>query len=255
MDKNLYLQIYSVRDQMENPENYQKVFDALASYGYKGFQTAGTPADLDAYVAAANKAGLKVIGTHTAFDNLLDAAKAKELHEKLGTTHAGIGGLPNMWGNEWAPEFVNSSLENLHKAVETLDKLGLTFTYHHHSVEFLKLGNETFMDILVKEFAGTSFTFCLDTYWLAHAGVEVREWLEKLEGRVHILHLKDKGIPVGKNDGVITELGNGNLNFRNIIKTAEATGVQYLCYEQDNGFAVDSLDSAKRSAEYFYSII
>lgn len=255
MNKNLYLQIYSVRDQMADTENREKVFDALASYGFKGFQTAGAIEDVDAYAAAAKKAGLEIIGTHTAFDNLLDADKAESLHSKLGAKYAGIGGLPNMWGNDFSPEFVKTSIDNLHKIVENLDSLGLTFTYHHHSVEFVKLGGESFMDILEREFRNTSFSFCLDTYWLSHAGVEVREWLEKLAGRVHILHLKDKAIPAGKNDGVITELGNGNLNFKSIIKTAEETGVEYLCYEQDNGYAENSLDSAKKSAEYFYSII
>lgn len=255
MDKNLYLQIYSVRDQMEDPANHEKVFNALASYGYKGFQTAGAIADVDAYVAAANKAGLKVIGTHAPIEKLLDAEVAEELHAKLGTKYAGIGGLPGMWGNDFSPEYVNSSIDKLHKIVENLTSKGLIFTYHHHSIEFAKVRGERFIDILEREFKGTNFTFCLDTYWVANAGGDVREWLEKLAGRVHILHLKDKAVPVGTNDGVITELGNGNLNFKSIIKTAEDTGVKYLCYEQDNGFVKDSLDSAKRSADYFYSII
>ena len=66
---------------------------------------------------------------------------------------------------------------------------------------------------------------------------------------------KDKGIPFGSNDGDITELGNGNINFKEVIRVAEAIGVQDYCYEQDRNFVVNSLESAKQSAEYFFSII
>lgn len=256
MDKNLYIQIYSVRDKMQTPESVESTLKALASYGYKGFQTAGNiKVDAERYPKLLKETGLKVIGTHTALETLEDADAAAEYHAKLETNYAGVGAMPGIFSPNFTKEDFRTAVDKMHSVVENLAKKNLIFTYHHHSSEFAKIGNETMMDIMVREFANENFTFCLDTYWLVHAGVEIREWLEKLAGKVHILHLKDKGIPFAINDATITELGNGNINFKEVIKIAQATGVKHLCYEQDNGFAVDCLDSAKKSAEYFYSII
>ena len=79
---------------------------------------------------------------------------------------------------------------------------------------------------------------------------------EKLAGWVDILHLKDKEVAFGSNDGHITEVGSGNLDFASIIKTAEATGVKHLCVEQDTwplGF--DSIDCVKKSYDYLAKLL
>ncbi|MDR9824700.1 hypothetical protein RCJ22_03655, partial [Vibrio sp. FNV 38] len=137
---------------------------------------------------------------------------------------------------------------------EALKPYGMKFTFHHHSREFAKVGNDIIMDILAREMNPETTSFVLDTCWLQNGAVSVVEWIEKLAGRVDILHLKDRGIPNGSNDGVITELGNGNINFKAVIKAAENAGVKEYCYEQDNNFKVNSLESAKQSAEYFFSL-
>jgi len=251
MNKGLSIQAYTVRDKMTTAA---ETFKALASFGYVGVQTAGFPTTPEDYAAAAKAAGLRVIGTHADFDLLMNTPETVRIHQLLGTKNAGIGGMPGLWNKDFSKKDLDSCIEKANTVGENLSKYGMRFTYHHHAVEFGRIGNETMMDILVRELDPKNTSFVLDTYWLQHGGVCITEWLEKLSGRVDILHLKDKGIPFASNDGIITEMGSGNINFREVIRVAEATGVEDLCYEQDANFTVSSLESARQSAAYFRSI-
>ena len=255
MKRELSIQAYTVRDRMTTAEQTADTFKQLASFGFTGIQTAGFPTTAEDYAAAAKTAGLRIVGTHASFDLLMDTAEAVRVHNILGTTNAGIGGMPGLWDADCNKAKLDDCIAKANQVGENLSKYGMKFTYHHHAKEFAKIGNETMMDILVRELDPKTCTFVLDTYWLQHGGVAILEWLEKLAGRVDILHLKDKGIPFGSNDGDITELGNGNINFKEVIRVAEATGVQEYCYEQDRHFVMNSLESAKQSAEYFFSIV
>lgn len=111
------------------------------------------------------------------------------------------------------------------------------------------------LDILRRELDPDNTSFVLDTYWLQYGGVSVTETVSRFAGRLDILHLKDMRIPFGENDPQMTALGGGNLDFPEIIRAAEDAGVTHLCYEQDGGHEGDTLESARISAEYFYSII
>lgn len=254
MKKELSIQAFSVRDVMTTPDQVAETFKTLAGYGFTGIQTAGFPVSAEEYAAAAKAAGLRIVGTHVSLDLLLNTPEAVRVHQLLGTTNAGIGGMPGLWDSDFSREKLDDCIAKANQVGENLSKYGMKFTYHHHAKEFAKIGNETMMDILVTELDPHNTSFVLDTYWLNHGGVNILEWIEKLAGRVDILHLKDKGVPFGSNDGAITELGNGNINFRGVLRTAKAAGVQEFCYEQDGNFTVNSLESAKQSAAYFFSI-
>lgn len=255
MNKDLSIQVFSVRDKMTTAEDTSATFKALASYGYKGVQTAGAFAfGVEEYAAAAKDAGLRVVGTHLNIDILSDIDEAVKIHKTLGTKYAGIGSMPGLWEADFSADTVYNFIEKANNVISKLKENGLTFTYHHHDREFAKIGNETIMEILIREL-DQSASFVLDTYWLQTGGVNILEWLGKLEGRVKILHLKDYVVPFDKRGGMITQLGSGNINFKEVIKAAEAYGVEDLCYEQDNAVEGDSLAFAKASAEYFYSII
>lgn len=256
MKKTLSIQAWSVRDKMNTAEETRETFKALASYGYTGVQTAGPFSfGVEEYAAAAHENGLEIVGTHWSMNNLLDTEDAVRTHKILDTKYAGVGGMSGVKEEGWSKEALLKYIDTCNSVGEALAPYGFTFTYHHHGFEFASYGNETIMDILVKGLNPKTTSFVLDTHWLQAGGVNVVEWLKKLEGRVKILHLKDYGIRFGENYGFITELGNGNINFNEVIKVAEGTGVEHLCYEQDNNHKVNSLESAKVSAEYFYSIM
>ena len=89
----------------------------------------------------------------------------------------------------------------------------------------------------------------LDTYWLQHGGKDTRETIESLAGRVDILHLKDMAISLeGGAHPYITEIGNGNINYDEVIDVANEIGVKHFIVEQDKCDG-DPLESARISCE------
>lgn len=254
MFKNIGLQLYSVRNHMEDLDGIKYTFKRLAEIGYTEIQTADNyNCSAEEFIAAAKENGLKVIGTHYSFPtdlNKLDDYIA--YHKTLETTNAGVGGGASNKSKEDLLKYIDS----VNALGEKLAQHGMKFTYHHHSHEFGKIGNTRVIDYLIDGFDKNNVSFVLDTYWLSHAGCDVNAWIEKLAGRVDILHLKDKEVAFGSNDGHITEVGSGNLDFASIIKTADATGVKHLCVEQDTwplGF--DSIDCVKKSCDYLKGLL
>jgi len=254
MYKNIGLQLFSVRNHMEDLEGVRYTFKRLAEIGYTEAQTAGVfPCDIKDFAAAAAENGIKIIGTHYGFPSNIDNIDDYiALHKTLGTTNAGVGG--GSYGK--TKEQVLNYIDKVNAVAEKLAANGMKFTYHHHSHEFAKISGTRVIDYMIDGFDKNNVSFVLDTYWLQHAGCNVNAWIERLAGRVDILHLKDKEVALGENDGHITEVGSGNLDFESIIKTAEATGVKHLCVEQDTwplGF--DSIDCVKKSFDYLAKLL
>lgn len=255
MYKNLGLQLYSVRNHMEDEAGIKETFRRLAEVGYTEVQTAGTfPISVEKFAQYANDAGIKIIGTHYGFPQDLDNIEDYvNIHKTLGTTNAGVGG--GAYGK--TKEEVLAYVEKVNVLAEKLSEYGMKFTYHHHSHEFAKVpGGARVIDYMVDGFDKKNVSFVLDTYWLQNAGVGIYDWLEMLAGRVDILHLKDRAVKFGTNDGYITEVGNGNIDFAKVLKVAEATGVKHICVEQDTwplGF--DSIDCVGKSAKYLKELM
>lgn len=107
------------------------------------------------------------------------------------------------------------------------------------------------MELFIEGFDSETVDFMPDTYWIQNGGADIRHIIEKLRGRVKIIHLKDmKRTPGGQ---TFAEIGYGNLYFEGIIETALDCGIKQFVVEQDecDGNPIDSL---KKSIEYLNSI-
>ncbi len=69
--------------------------------------------------------------------------------------------MPGLWSPDFSSKSVTDFIEQANKIAEQFEKYGLNFTYHHHDREFSKIGNETIMDILVRELIRKIFPLCL----------------------------------------------------------------------------------------------
>ncbi len=246
MFKKLGVQLYTIRDFMKTEEDIRASFAKLKAIGYDEGQTAGCAIPHEDFGRLAKEADFTICGTHESFAAFIeDPEKAMANHRALATTNMGSGGMPG-YGFE--------SLEGLERFIKEANELaeiiyphGFKFTYHNHHREFKKFGNDTIMEILAKGLDPKKTSFCLDTHWVQRGGGDVRHWMEYLAGRIDILHLKDMSFN-GK-DPLICEIGNGNLWWDGIIKTAEDIGVKYYVVEQDT-CPGDPFDSLKFSADY-----
>jgi sugar phosphate isomerase/epimerase len=257
--KQFGLQLYTIRDRFQTEEDIRSSFRTIAEYGYTEGQTAGAFINPESFAAAAKDAGVSICGTHYSWDKIrFELDDTMRVHDILGTKNVGIGGMP---------ADARESLEGLKKFIDEanevaakLAKQGFKFTYHNHSFEFKKFDGKTMMDYLIEGFDPNNISFVLDTYWVQHGGYDVCKMIRRLAGRIDILHLKDMGAckSIALGDGkssitvpYITEIGNGNINFEDIIPLAESTGVKSFVVEQDTNFIEgDCFRSIKVSADY-----
>jgi len=242
----LGLQLYTIRDTMNNAENIRESFRRIKALGYDIGQTAGCAIPFAEFGKIAKEEGIEICGTHDDFNHMVNDPKtAMEEHKALGTTNMGIGGF-----GAGSIEEVEQFIEKANKLADMIYDYGFKFTYHNHSHEFRRFANgKTAMDMLVEGLDPKKTSFVLDTYWVQHGGGDVRFWIEKLAGRVDILHLK----AMGRNDQgpFITEIGNDNMNWAGMLEAAEKAGVKYYVVEQDI-WPGDPFDSIRQSSEYLH---
>jgi len=105
---------------------------------------------------------------------------------------------------------------------------GLRVAYHHHDFEFECADGVRPFDRLVTETDPAFVDFELDVYWLRKAGEDPRAIIERMAGRVKLIHLKDY-LP----DGGMTDVGAGTLDFAALIGAADVAGAEHYFVEHD----------------------
>lgn len=254
MIKKLGLQLYTLRDMFKDEDYANLTFRKMAEIGYTEAHTAGnyglTP---EKFVELANKNGVSIIGTHYDYNQILNNPEETiRVHKLWKTTNIGIGGMPSPARTSY--DELKKFVSDFNKAAEVYAKEGFKLTYHNHHFEFMRIdGTKTIMDYLYENLDPATTSFVLDTCWV-HAGCSnLNEWMEKLAGRIDILHLKDVML---KNEGghffgTMTEVGNGFVNWKSVVELAEKIGVKHYVVEQDANFiGGNPFTSIKASAQY-----
>ncbi len=244
--KKLGVQLFTVRDFMGNEDALKETFAKLKAIGYDEVQTAGCSVPYDVFGQLCADAGLEIVGTHDNLGMMFDETeKAIECHNMLKTKIMGIGGYG--FADVAA---INDFCGKVNKLCSVIGPRGFKFSYHNHSSEFCKLEDgKRILDHLADSLDPNYATFCLDTYWVQYGGGDVRQWINKLAGRIDILHLKDMQMTNG--GAVMTEIGNGNLYWDGIIEQANASGVKHFVVEHDvNWHDGDPFKSLEISADY-----
>jgi sugar phosphate isomerase/epimerase len=100
------------------------------------------------------------------------------------------------------------------------------------------------MDLLF--FEGQKYLAEVDVYWVQYGGGDPSEWIRKLAGRVPLVHMKDLGMVEGKQWTM--EVGEGNMNFREILSACRDSSVEWFVVELDDCIR-DSLDALRISKQ------
>lgn len=253
------LQLWSIRDHFTDEQNTREAFLTMQKYGYTTAQTAGSYDYIapELFRQYADEAGVRIVGTHYSKDRIIsDVAGTIKYHRTLGTDTIGVGGA---WGKIYEdPEEFRSFVREFNRLGAIYAAEGFKFTYHNHVREFEKFDEtHTYFDVMVEEFNPDTVQFCVDSMWAQAGGVDVCALLRRLAGRVEVLHLKDAA-PVrfkdadGHNRSCLKciEIGRGNLNFKDIIATAEETGVKKFIVEDESESPEGSYHSIAITADY-----
>jgi len=105
---------------------------------------------------------------------------------------------------------------------------GLRVAYHHHDFEFEAVDGVRPFDRLTAETDPDLIDFELDVYWLGKAGEDPAAMIEKMAGRVKLIHLKDMA-----DDGGMADVGAGTYDFSALIRAGDSAGAEHYFVEHD----------------------
>ena len=233
MDRKIGAQYYTLRDYAKTIEDFDETCRKVSEMGYKIVQISGTPLGAAEMKEVLDKYDLKVVVTHRNFNdfkNNLD--EIIEYNKTLGCYLCGVGAMPGEARE--SVEGLDQFIKDANEISAKLKKEGLYFGYHNHHFEFAKLDGKLIMDRLINETNPDEFMFIVDTYWLQFGGVNPVDFIKKLGKRAMMVHFKDYHINPEKNFTVeMCEVGEGNLNWDEIICACDEAGAQYALVEQD----------------------
>jgi len=230
MDKRIGMQYYTIRDFCQTLEDFDASCKKVSEIGYKLIQLSGT-GNFEAkdIKKVLDKYGLSVVCTHRPPQNYVkNLAGEIEFHKTIGAKICGIGRMPDISAKR---EDIANFANTFRPIVEELKKNDLIFGYHNHAYEFAKTDGKHVFDIMHEEMASDNFKFILDVYWLACAGIDPAKFIRKHGDKIACVHFKDLKI-VG-NTPCYAKVGEGNLEWDEIIAACEAVDIPFALVEQD----------------------
>ena len=249
------LQLYSLRAQFA-ANGVPKTLDTVKGFGIRYAELAGTynlkPEQLTKLLA---DRGIKAVSGHFPYKRFKEDPESVAAEAKaLGLEFAGCA-----WADHKAPLDERQTREIaavFNRAGAVLAKHGLKFFYHNHGFEFHKFGDETLMDLLMRETDPKLVSFQMDVLWTVFPGQDPAKLLAKYPGRWALMHLKDlkKGVATGSlagktdvsNDVV---LGTGQMKWTEILPAARKAGVKYYFIEDESPTAPEQIPQSMRFLE------
>jgi sugar phosphate isomerase/epimerase len=246
--KTLGVQLYTVRGVL--PQKPQETLKAIRAIGYQ--EVEATYAGLDALWPALQASGLKPVSIHLDSKSVTqgnpdDLNRIFDQSKQRGFRYAVFPYLPEP--ERGGIDVIKEFAEKLNRAGEKCRAAGMTFCYHNHAFEFATEKGATLFQVMLDNTDKQLVRIELDAFWVSVAGGDPVEMIQKLSGRVPMLHLKDKaaGTPVMYKESVprtaFKEVGSGVVDWPKVLRAAAAAKVEHYFVEQDQtpGDPVDSL--------------
>ncbi|MEL4356977.1 MULTISPECIES: sugar phosphate isomerase/epimerase family protein [unclassified Luteococcus] len=204
-------------------------------------------------------------------DNLAEHfSKIVDDCRRLGCRYVRIGMMPftamasKQACEEWAAE--------CEQAAQQLAAEGITLCYHNHHVDLAQFDGERIFDIVRR--VAPSVHFEVDLHWVQRGGMNPLEMLRQYAGVCKLIHVKDfRVVPLpesamelleqGKRDEFMAaftniaqfaEVGQGNMNWPELLPAALDAGAEWFFIEQDDTYGRDPFDCLADSREYLKGI-
>ncbi len=228
------LQLFTVRDAAQ--EHLTDTLLRVRDSGFTHVQWSGMPEmPGDAIREALSGAGLTAMAGHT-------SVEAFEADYDGMLRHWQAVGVPHLATGSMMPECRDRYADWLQGAAR-LDTLGarlaqdgITWSYHNHDFELACFPDvwEAKLDLLYQYTSLLHVKAELDVAWLALGGVAPQTYLQRYAGRCPVIHLKDALLNRHEGDApVFTALGDGDLQWDDIMQAVACAGVEWCVYEQD----------------------
>jgi sugar phosphate isomerase/epimerase len=235
-------QLFTLREYLKTPSDISQTLSKVKQMGYNAVQVSAIGAIGNKELREmADREGLTICATHVGYDDLINNIESViEKHRAWDCKYVGLGELPPEYRT--SEEGYRTFAKEATEIGKKLDAEGLKFIYHNHEFEFAKYDGRSGMDILFEETDPGVVDFELDVFWVQAGGADVLEWIRKVDGRMKVVHLKDMVI-TPERERRFGEIGEGNMNFKAILKACEDIGVEWAPVEQDQCYGRDPFES------------
>lgn len=232
------LQLYSLRDSFK--QDVPGTLDKVKAMGFRYVELAGTYGMTPgAFKAELDARGLVPVAGHFGFDQYDKDVEAVIRDAKaLGLKYVGCAWIPHQ--GDFTEMDAHRTIEVFNRAGRAVAAHGLKFYYHNHGYEFQPHGQSTLMDFIIRGTDPEYVTFQMDLLWTKFPGENPAKWLAKYPGRWELMHLKDlkKGVVGNLSGGTDVRndvtLGTGQIDFAQVLETAQSTGVKWYFIEDES---------------------
>ncbi len=152
-----------------------------------------------------------------------------------------------------------SNAEAMERIGRRARAMGMRFGYHNHSAEFLTYERRLPIDEIVRLTDPAHVVLELDIGWVAGAGYDPVEVIQRYAPRIHLLHIKDlvtkERVP-GRavKDERTTVIGQGTLDWPSIFRALRRAPVHSYFVEQEEPFTEPPLEAAAKSLAYLRNL-
>ncbi|MFH1614204.1 MAG: sugar phosphate isomerase/epimerase [Planctomycetota bacterium] len=241
-------QLYTVRDYLKTVVDITTSLKKIRKIGYQAVQVSGVgKIDYAELAKILQDEGLYCCATHE--DPQLLLQEPERIIERLQKLGCRMTACPSP-GRRTLKTFedVKDFASKLEQAGQMLTQAGITFCYHNHHIEFQQVDGKTILQMIYELTDHRYVKAEIDTYWVQYGGGDPASWCEKMRNRLPAIHLKDYIITPDLQP-THAEIGNGNLNWREIISAAVKSNCSWFIVEQDICPA-DPFDSLAKSFDY-----
>ncbi|KAF1302075.1 sugar phosphate isomerase/epimerase [Enterococcus saccharolyticus] len=244
MKPKIALQLWSIQEDCQ--KDFEAALRQVKEFGYDGVEFAGyygkTADDIRAMLSDLD---LDVAGSHVPYESLKNQLEATlDFEEAIGNRRIIVPYASFSTFAEWQ-EFMT----NMQEIAKAVTNRGMKFYYHNHAHEFTEVEGTDLLDLLTHEI--DQLLLEVDLYWLAHAGQDVRAWVEAHKSSIGLFHMKDKQQEPEES----TELGSGVLPLKEYTQLAKKLQLPWLIVEQEAFQKYEPLEAAKINVKQLRAII
>ena len=250
--KNIYIQLYSVRDAIG--ADFSETIAQVAEAGYTGVEAAGyndgqfygiSPEE---FKDAIEGVGMEVLSSHTTrpLETNIEETNweavwdwwdvAIDAHKRAGMKYIVAPWMPTPETLEDLKQYC----DYYNQVGEKCNAAGLGFGYHNHAFEYEEIEGELMYDYMLENTDPDKVFFQMDVYWTTQGGFSPVHYFNKYPNRFKLLHIKDEK-ELGGDDGV--------MDFDTLFKNLDNSGAEYLIVEVEK-YNFDPLESVKMSLDY-----
>jgi sugar phosphate isomerase/epimerase len=248
------LQLWSLRALAQKDPN--GMLKLARSMGVTHVETAGlygmTP---EQFAVALRGADLRATSMHIGLDelkknpqNVIGTAKA------LGVKYVGTAWYPHQ--GAFTEADARKAIADFNAIGKTMKAAGLQFFYHNHGYEPVAYGDGTLLDLMIRETDPDLVKFEMDVLWTFLPNVDPAALIRKYPGRFRLMHIKDMkpGVPRGSLSGGLPDslqavIGQGQVNWPDVLKAAKADGLEYYYLEDETTDPVNNIPPSVRYLE------